>query len=150
MRCAQTDRETTVASTVADVMTSAPVTIRAEEPVREAARLMRDNDIGELLVTNGHGLVGIVTDRDIVVRLVAEGRDPSGSTVLEACSTEIETVSPSTSLADAAELMRLYAVRRLPVLDGDRLVGVLSLGDLAIERGEESVLGQVSAMRGSR
>jgi CBS domain-containing protein len=144
------EKEIVMATNVADVMTTEPVSIPADAPARDAARLMRDNDTGDVFVVDGDRLVGIVTDRDIVVRLIAEGRDPGGSSVLEACSTEIETVTPRTSLSDAAELMRLRAVRRLPVVEDDRPVGVISLGDLAIEKDEESVLGQVSAMPGNR
>jgi CBS domain-containing protein len=139
-----------MATTVAEVMTRNPTTIEPEQSLVEAARVMRGSDAGDVLVVDDGRLVGIVTDRDIVVRVVAEGRDPSTVKVREACSTDLEAVSPQTPLDDAAELMRLRAVRRLPVVQGSTPVGVVSLGDLAVEGDEESVLGQVSAMPGNR
>jgi CBS domain-containing protein len=133
-----------MAATVSDVMTANPETIEASEPVMEAARRMRDADIGDVIVLDDGRVVGILTDRDIAVRVVAEGKD-SSTPVREACSTDLQTVGPDTSLAQAVQLMRDNAVRRLPVVENDQAVGVLSLGDLAMELDEESALADISA-----
>jgi len=133
-----------VATTVAEIMARDPQTVQADAPVREAASRMRDHDTGDVVVLDGQQLVGIVTDRDIAVRIVAEGRD-TATPVREACSADPTTVAPDTAIEQAAELMRRNAVRRLPVVEGDRPVGIVSLGDLAIERDEDSVLADISA-----
>jgi CBS domain-containing protein len=143
-------REIPMATTVAEVMTREPISVGPQESLAVAARAMREADAGDVLVVEDDRLVGILTDRDIVVRAVAEDRDPTAATVRDVCSSDLESVTPDTRLEDAAELMRLRAVRRLPVVEGSRPVGVVSLGDLAVERDEESVLGQVSAMPGNR
>ncbi|MCM3925373.1 CBS domain-containing protein [Frankia sp. AiPs1] len=134
-------------TTVAEIMTRDPATVRAEDTVDKAARLMREIDAGVIVVTeNGGGAAAVLTDRDITVRVVAEDRDPHTTLVREVASGDIETVTSDTLIDDAAELMRLRAVRRLPVVDENRIVGVVSLGDLAREGDNESVLGQVSSM----
>lgn len=139
-----------MADTVAQVMTSDPETLSADASVAEAARLMRDTGIGDVIVTDDGRLLGILTDRDIAVRVVAAGKD--GSTPLsDVCSGEdLATVTPGTPADDAARLMRQRAVRRLPVLEGDRMVGVVSLGDLAIEQDERSALADISAAETNR
>ncbi|OAA23343.1 CBS domain-containing protein [Frankia sp. EI5c] len=137
-------------TTVAEVMTRDPASVRPDQSLAEAARTMRETDAGDVLVVDDGQLVGILTDRDIVIRIVAEDGDTSTAKVREACSAELETVTPDTGIDDAAELMRLRAVRRLPVVEGSDPVGIVSLGDLAIARDTESVLGQVSAMPGNR
>jgi CBS domain-containing protein len=140
-----------MATTVAEVMTREPAAVRPDQSLAEAARTMRETDAGDVLVVDDGGqLVGILTDRDIVIRIVAEDRDTSAAKVREACSAELETVTPDTKIDDAAELMRLRAVRRLPVVEGSEPVGIVSLGDLAIARDKESVLGQISAMPSNR
>lgn len=134
-----------MAATVSDVMTTDPETIEASEPVMEAARRMRDADIGNVIVLDDGRVVGILTDRDIAIRVVAEGKD-SSTPVREACSaTDLQTVGPDTSLDQAVQLMRDNAVRRLPVVENDQAVGIVSLGDLAIELDEESALADISA-----
>jgi CBS domain-containing protein len=134
-----------VAATVSDVMTRNPETIEADEPVLEAARRMRDADIGNVVVLDNGRVVGILTDRDIVVRVVAEELG-SSTLVREACSAgDLQTVGPDTSLQQAVQLMRANAIRRLPVVENDRAVGILSLGDLAIEQDENSALADISA-----
>jgi CBS domain-containing protein len=134
-----------MAATVSDVMTSNPETIEASEPVAEAARRMREADTGNVIVLDNGRVVGIVTDRDIVVRVVADGKDPS-TPVQQACSaTDLQTVGPDTSLEQAVQLMRQHAVRRLPVVENDQAVGILSLGDLAMELDQNSALADISA-----
>jgi CBS domain-containing protein len=131
-----------MAQQVRDVMTTTPATVGIDEPIVAAARLMREYDIGDVLVCEGDEIRGIVTDRDIVVRAVADGIDLTSSPVEAVCSSEVVTVSPDTSLDDAARRMRERAVRRLPVVDGKRPVGIVSLGDLAVEGGREQDLAE--------
>ncbi|MGW0843475.1 CBS domain-containing protein [Streptomyces sp. NPDC002787] len=136
-----------MAQHVRDIMTSAPLTVEPQASVRSVAQLMRDQDLGAVLVTDGDRLRGLVSDRDLVVRAVAEGADPEQTTVVHACSEDLVTVGPDEDLDHAARLMREHAVRRLPVVDEGRPVGIVSLGDMAIERDPESALGDISAAK---
>lgn len=139
-----------MATTVADVMTANPGTIDRQDSARDAARLMAGNDAGDVIVTDNGTLFGIVTDRDIAVRLVAQDK-PASTPVAEIISdSAIETVEPGTLLDDAIEVMRARSVRRLPVVQDGRPVGVVSLGDLAIERDPGSALADVSAAKGNK
>ncbi|GGW10506.1 oxidoreductase [Streptomyces capoamus] len=132
---------------VRDVMTSDLVTVEPQASAAAAARLMRDEDVGAVLVTeNGH-LRCLVSDRDLVVRVFAEGADPERTSVVQAGSEDLVTVGPDDDLEQALVLMREHAVRRIPVVEGDQPVGIVSLGDMAIERGEGSVLGDISAAK---
>lgn len=130
---------------VKDVMTPGVAAVRPEASLVEAARLMRTQDIGEVLVAVGDHVVGVLTDRDITVRAVAEGDDPLGVTVDSVCTPSPVTVSPDDTVARVVALMRQHAVRRLPVIDGERPVGVVSLGDLAEFHDAESALGAISS-----
>jgi CBS domain-containing protein len=105
---------------------------------------MRDADTGDVVVLDGESLVGILTDRDIAVRVVAEGGS-ADTPVRDACTADPTTVTADTTVEQAVALMRDGAVRRLPVVEGTRPVGVVSLGDLAIEQDEDSVLADISA-----
>ncbi len=135
-----------MAQTVADVMTTDPVTIEASESVTEAARRMSTADSGAVIVLDNGRVTGMITDRDITIRVVAEGRDVATTTTGEAASQdELVIVAPDTSLQQAVQLMRSKAVRRLPVVQDDRAVGILSIGDLAVELDETSALADVSA-----
>ncbi len=133
-----------MARQVKDVMAE-PVTVPADTTLTEAAQVMRDADIGDVIVMDGDRPVGVVTDRDIVVRGVAEAHSPQDTTVGDICTHDLVTVSPADDLTRATQMMRQAAVRRLPVLEGERLIGVISLGDVAIERDERSVLADISA-----
>jgi CBS domain-containing protein len=106
---------------------------------------MRDDGIGAVLVADDGQLKGLVTDRDIVVRAVADGRDPGTTPVAEACSPELVTVAPDDDADTAVRRMREHGVRRIPVVEDGRAVGLLSLGDMAIERDERSALADISA-----
>jgi CBS domain-containing protein len=130
---------------VSDLMTSAPVSLRPAQPLTEAARAMREQGIGSVLVVDGGRLKGLVTDRDIVVRAVADGRDPGRTTLADVCSPDLVTAAPDDDADTAVQRMREHGVRRIPVVDGDRPVGVLSIGDMAIERDERSALADISA-----
>jgi CBS domain-containing protein len=134
-----------MAETVRDAMTREPKCLDASAPVVEAARLMRDEDIGAVIVTEADTVSGIVTDRDVVVRGIADGRDPGETRVGDVCSSELTTLSPDDDLSDAVAQVRSANVRRLPVVEDDKPVGILSLGDLAIERDSDSALADISA-----
>ena len=134
-----------MATTVSDVMTRNPETVEVSETVVEAARRMRDADTGDVIVLDNGRVVGVLTDRDIAIRVVAENKDLS-TPVGDACSAaDLQTVGPDTSLDQAVQLMRGNAVRRLPVVENDHAVGIISLGDLAIELDENSALADISA-----
>ena len=134
-----------MARTVKDVMTTDVVACDASTSLADAARLMRDRDIGDVLVEDGGQLRGIVTDRDIVVRCLAEGGDMSRATLANACSADLATADPEMTLDEAAQIMRDRAVRRLPVVRDGRAVGIVSIGDLAIERDPDSALADISS-----
>jgi CBS domain-containing protein len=136
-----------MAQHVRDVMTRAPVTVEPQASVASVARLMRDPNIGAVLVTEEDHLRGLVSDRDLVVRALAEAADPEQTTVANACSDDLVTVSPDEDLDRAVELMREHSVRRLPVVEGDQPVGIVSLADMAIERDPQSALGDISAAK---
>jgi CBS domain-containing protein len=123
-----------MAQKVRDLMTPEPVTLPLDAPLTEAARLMRDREIGGVLITQGGRLCGLLTDRDIVVRAVAEGRDLTGTRLDEVCSAGIVTVSPDDGTDTALRLMLDSAVRRLPVVENGRPVGIVSIGDLTSDR----------------
>lgn len=131
---------------VSDVMTPDPVAMTTDATLQDAAAAMRDRAIGDVVVTRTDGSVcGIVTDRDIVVGAVAEGGDPSSMSLEEVCSHEVVTVAPGDSVASAVKAMEDHAIRRLPVMDNGSLVGIVTIGDLAVERDPESALGEISA-----
>jgi CBS domain-containing protein len=117
---------------IREVMSSNPSAIEADKPVADAAKLMRDEDVGLAPVVEGDRLVGTLTDRDIAIRVVAEGRDPQSTTVREVASTDLVTVDPEQDLDEAVRLMAQHQVRRLPVVEEDgRLVGVVAQADVA-------------------
>jgi CBS domain-containing protein len=137
--------------TVKDVMTTNVVYLPSETTLAEAARTMREQDIGDVVVADGSDLSGLVTDRDIVVRAVAERFDPSSTTIGEIVSRDLVTVSPDDSIHSAALLMRDHAVRRVLVCDDKKgLVGIMSIGDLAERIDPDSVLGGISKAEPSR
>jgi CBS domain-containing protein len=116
---------------VNELMTRDPATLRPDSTCTDAAALMKREDCGSLPVVKDGALVGIVTDRDIVLRGVAGGRDLAHLAVSEIMTADPVTVRPDTSAADASKLMSDKQVRRLPVVEGGRLVGILAIGQLA-------------------
>jgi CBS domain-containing protein len=119
--------------------------VRACEPnatVADAAKVMAQEDVGPIPIVEDGRLVGIVTDRDIVVRVVAEGRDPKTTTVNEIASTELVTVSPDDDLDEALNRLAERQIRRLPVVEGDRLVGIVAQADIA-RLGKDKKTGEV-------
>lgn len=136
---------------VRELMTPGLVTVPGTASVAQAACEMRDHSIGDVLVMDEGRLLGLLTDRDIAVRVVASGRLPELTPVAEVCSREeLVTVSPEDKVIHAVALMRDRAVRRLPVMQNGRPVGIVSLGDLALERDRRSVLGEISAAPANR
>ena len=130
---------------VKELMTPSPFTVEESAPVGEAARIMRDQNIGDVLVTRPDGTVcGIVTDRDLTLGVVADDRDPTMMKVQDVCNHKIESVRSDDPVDEAVALMRNHAIRRLPVIDDGQLVGIVSLGDLAVERDPRSALADIS------
>jgi CBS domain-containing protein len=134
-----------MAQLVRELMAEPVVTVTADATLTEAARMMRDADIGDVIVVKKAKPVGVLTDRDIVVRGIAENRTPGTVTAGEICSTDVVSIAPDAEISQAIALMRRAAVRRLPVTEMGELIGVLSLGELAIERDETSVLADISS-----
>ena len=133
-----------MAQQVKELMTERPVTLATDASLADAAKLMRDRDIGDVIVVEGESAAGIVTDRDIVIRGIAEGADPTTTQLGQVASKELNAVAPDDPVERAIALMREKAIRRVPVVEGGKPVGVLSIGDLAIERDERSVLADIS------
>lgn len=132
---------------VRDVMTMGVVTASPADTIEDAAKMMRAGDVGAIgIVDDQQQFVGILTDRDIVVRVVAEALDPGTATIQDACSRrDLATLDPEQPVEQAISLMRDKAIRRLPVVEEGRLVGMVSLGDLARLRDPHSVLADLSA-----
>jgi CBS domain-containing protein len=125
---------------IKDAMTANPWAIEADKPVAYAAKMMKDENVGFAPIVEGDRLVGTVTDRDIAVKAVAEGKDPQTTLVREIAETNIVTVEPEQDLDDALELMASHQVRRLPVVEQDRkLVGVVAQADVAQEAEAQKV-----------
>ena len=140
-----------MANRVQDVMTGNPKTLKASSSIMEAARMMRDSDIGDVIVVDDSGKVyGIVTDRDLVIRAIASGEDPKSTRIESVCSREMTVLHPTQTTDEAVKLMKEKAIRRLPVVDGETVVGVVSLGDLATRLDERSALGQISVTAPNR
>jgi CBS domain-containing protein len=131
--------------TIRDVMTESPLALQATTSVQDAARTMRDANIGNVLVLDHNGVCGIVTDRDIVVRAIAEGHDPATMELADVCTRDVTTVDADTSVEEAARVMRDGALRRVPVLEDGAPIGIVSLGDLALEQDPSSALAGISA-----
>jgi CBS domain-containing protein len=133
-----------MADSIRDLMTTDPATVEASATVEDVAQVMDKQDIGNVLVVENGELQGIVTDRDIVVRVIAKGNGPDAS-VREACTTDLEALSPDDSVEDAIQKMEQGNVRRLPVVEDGKPVGIISLGDLAVDRDDDSALADISS-----
>ena len=128
---------------IRDIMTTNPSTIEPDQSVVEAAKIMKQEDAGVVPVTENGRLTGMVTDRDIAIRVVAEGKDPQSTAVREVASKNLVTIDPQQDLDEALRLMAQHQVRRLPVVEEDgRLVGVVAQADVARE-GDDTKTGQV-------
>jgi CBS domain-containing protein len=127
-----------MAKTITDIMSANPCAIDADKPVAYAAQMMKEEDVGLAPIVEGDRLVGALTDRDIVTRVVAEGKDPQSVKVRDVASTALVTIDPQEDLDEALRLMASYQVRRLPVVEEDgRLVGVLAQADVAREANDK-------------
>ena len=124
---------------VRDVMTKNPLTASPSDNLQAVAKIMRDEDTGVVPIVDKGKLIGIVTDRDIVIRCVADGKFDAKA--LDASSDDVVTVTADMSIADAAELMAEHQIRRLPVVEADRLIGIVSLGDIAVKEGKDKRTG---------
>ncbi len=128
-----------MAKKIREVMTPAPETIQADRPATEAAKKMKEADAGMIPVMTNGNLLGTVTDRDIALRIVAEGKDPQSTPVGEIASTDVVTVTPDEDLDAALQKMAKHQVRRLPVVEDGRLIGIVAQADVAREGNEKDV-----------
>jgi CBS domain-containing protein len=128
-----------------DIMSPAPVCMASGESVLAAAKAMKEHGIGTVLVMSDGQLRGLVTDRDIMVRVLAEHRDPLTTLVGDICSGELAALGPDDDVEQASRLVRERAVRRILVLADGTAVGMVYIGDLALERDEASALSGVPA-----
>jgi CBS domain-containing protein len=134
-----------MATKMRDIMSPVPVSMAATQPVSAAARAMKEHGIGTVLIMADGRLSGLVTDRDIAVRVLAEDRDPTTTRVGDICSTELAVLGPDDDVDQATRLVRDRAVRRIPVVEDGIPVGIVSIGDLALEKDNQSALSDVSA-----
>ena len=126
---------------VRDVMTPNPRVVHIADSIQAAAAVMREEDTGVVpVVDNERRLIGVVTDRDLAVRAIADGKN-YGEPVRYFLTTLVVVIDPGMSTVQAAELMAAHQIRRLPVVEGDRLIGIVSLGDLAVKEGQDSRVG---------
>ena len=133
-----------MAQSINEVMTHDPRTVQKGTPLREVAKAMREEDTGAIIVTEDGRFAGLVTDRDIVVRGLADGRGPDEA-VEAVATTDVQTLTPDQSVDDAIQIVREHNVRRVPVVQDGRPVGIVSIGDLAIERDAGSALADLSS-----
>ena len=134
-----------MAQSIREVMTADPRTVPASATLEDAAREMSRDDIGAVLVEDSGSLTGILTDRDIVVRAIAEHRDPSSTKVGDVATRDVKALTPDQSVEDAIKIVREQHVRRIPVVQDGRPAGIVSIGDLAIERDTKSALADISS-----
>jgi CBS domain-containing protein len=128
---------------IRDVMTSNPCTIDAEKSVAYAAKMMREEDVGLAPIVEGEKLIGMLTDRDIAIRVVAEGKNPEQVKAVEVASKQVVTIDPQQDLDEALRIMAKHQVRRLPVVEEDgKLVGVVAQADIA-RTGDDSQTGEL-------
>jgi CBS domain-containing protein len=128
---------------IKDVMTSNPCTIDADKSVAYAAKMMREEDVGIAPIVEAERLVGMLTDRDIAIRVVAEGKDPEQVKAKDVASSKLITVNPQQDLDEALRIMAKHQVRRLPVVEeGGRLVGIVAQADIARE-GDDAATGRL-------
>jgi signal-transduction protein with cAMP-binding, CBS, and nucleotidyltransferase domain len=139
-----------MATRTRDIMTPDPVIMQASDSAASAARMMRDKGIGNVIVYKDKQFCGIVTDRDLTVRVMSEGQSPATTTLGSVCSREITVLSPNDTTETAVRLMRKKAVRRLPVVEDGKVIGIVSLGDLAVRLDPHSALADISAASSNR
>jgi CBS domain-containing protein len=130
---------------VRDVMTPGAITCEVGDTAADAAHMMKDHSIGDVIVLDGGQVVGLVTDRDLVVRVIADDLEPQKTRIGDICSRDVVSVSMDDDADHAVELMIQHAIRRIPVVETGTAVGMVTMGDLAVERNEHSALAAVSA-----
>ncbi|MBT2397137.1 CBS domain-containing protein [Streptomyces sp. ISL-100] len=133
-----------MAQFVREVMTAGVAAVRPDASLVEAAQLMRAQDIGDVLVAQDNHLIGVLTDRDIALRAVADGVDPLTVSAQSVCTPAPVCIGPDDEVSTAVTLMRQHAVRRLPVVEDGRPLGVVSIGDLAEFQDPQSALADIS------
>ena len=126
---------------VDEIMTVDVATVSPDSTLEDIAIIMRDEDTGAVPVVEDGELVGLITDRDIVMRCIAAGRDVAETTAEDILSNELETVEPGADVGEASRLMSRKQIRRLPVVENGRLIGMVSLGDIAVKAGEQNASG---------
>jgi len=134
-----------MAQSIREVMTADPHTVSSDATLQDAAREMKEDDIGAVLVEDNGTVAGILTDRDIVVRAIGEGRDPSSTKVGDVATRDVKTLTPDSTVEDAIRIVREQNVRRIPVVEDGHAAGIVSIGDLAIERDTDSALADISS-----
>lgn len=127
---------------LSEIMTTQLITCSPDETLAQVARKLEEANIGSCPVVEGDRLVGLITDRDIATRAVAKGRDPNSTTVGEVMTRDLITGSPDMSIEEACELLSEHQIRRLPVVEGERLVGFVALADLAVDLEEEEMIAE--------
>ena len=135
---------------VRDIMSAAPVCMAAAAAVSAAAKAMKERGIGTVLVVSGGRLEGLVTDRDITIRVLAENRDPATTRLGDICTSELAVLRPDDDIKHADRLVRERAVRRLPVIADGVPVGMVSISDLALDRDGRSAVSEISAIARDR
>jgi CBS domain-containing protein len=118
---------------VKEIMTKNIAYVNPLSTVVEAAQLMQKHNVGVIPVCDKSGVIGLVTDRDIVVRNIAHGKSPNETPVKDVMTSQVTTISPETDINDATQIMSQNQIRRLPVVENNMLVGILSLGDMAVD-----------------
>jgi len=128
---------------VSDVMTPNPASVSEKDSIKRVAEIMKREDAGVVPVVDGRKVIGMITDRDIVVRLIAEGKDPSSAKVNEAMSKQVRTVKEETPINEVLQLMSREQIRRVPVTNNNNeLVGIVSIGDIASDSKETVKVGR--------
>lgn len=128
---------------IRDVMTPDPECVRGSDTLRDAARIMKDRDTGVVPVVDGKKVVGLITDRDIVIRCVAEGKDPQTARVEDVMTTSVRKIQDDASIDEALTVMKSAEVRRVPVVNGkDEIVGIVSIGDIATDSRQSDKVGK--------
>lgn len=128
---------------IRDIMTANPQTVSEKDSIRDAARIMKQQDTGVVPVVDGRKIIGLITDRDIVIRCIAEGKDPMNARVTDAMTKSVRSVNEDASVDEVLRVMKGAEVRRVPVVNrNDEIVGIVSIGDLAVETNEDAKVGK--------
>jgi CBS domain-containing protein len=128
---------------IRDIMTANPETVSEKDSIRDAARIMKQRDTGVVPVVDGRKIIGLITDRDIVVRCIADGKDPMNARVNDVMTKNVRSVSEDATIDEVLRVMKGAEVRRVPVVNrNDEIVGIVSIGDLAVETNQDGKVGK--------